>query len=228
MLMQAVAAAGQELLSSLSGVELSPEESEALTGRLRGAADKKLADLLQVGWPGWGSMAHTAANARGNTASRLCRRCPAPALRPLPHTTPAVPMNTPRAQEAALTRVNKMRDAFNRAFSLDGEGTPRTWRPSENIPAIARAARREAARVLALLVSGACVPACVQQVASRACRQPQALRAQLPSGTRAWPHSLFENTLLRCAGRRTGPQLQGRRRGGGGHHAHGAQGHRRR
>jgi hypothetical protein len=45
-----------------------------------------------------------------------------------------------------------MRDAFNRHFSLDAEGTPRTWRPQENIPALARAARREAARVLALLV----------------------------------------------------------------------------
>jgi len=56
------------------------------------------------------------------------------------------------AQEAALTRVSKMRDVFNRHFSLDNEGTPRTWRPQENIPALARAARREAARVLALLV----------------------------------------------------------------------------
>jgi hypothetical protein len=45
-----------------------------------------------------------------------------------------------------------MRDVFNRHFSLDAEGTPRTWRPQENIPALARAARREAARVLALLV----------------------------------------------------------------------------
>lgn len=55
-------------------------------------------------------------------------------------------------QESALTRVSKMRDVFNRHFSLDDEGTPRTWRPQENIPSLARAARREAARVLALLV----------------------------------------------------------------------------
>ncbi|KAF8071092.1 RHD3 [Scenedesmus sp. PABB004] len=54
-------------------------------------------------------------------------------------------------QEAALTRVTKMRDVFNHAFSLDEHGTPRTWRPKDNIPALARAARREAARVLALL-----------------------------------------------------------------------------
>lgn len=46
-----------------------------------------------------------------------------------------------------------MRDVFNKHFSLDDEGTPRTWRPQENIPVLARAARREAARVLALLVS---------------------------------------------------------------------------
>lgn len=58
-------------------------------------------------------------------------------------------------QEAALTRVSKMRDVFNKHFSLDSEGTPRTWRPQENIPTLARAARREAARVLALLVSSA-------------------------------------------------------------------------
>lgn len=56
-------------------------------------------------------------------------------------------------QEAALTRVNKMRDMFNKHFSLDDEGTPRNWRPHENIPQLARAARRQAARVLALLVS---------------------------------------------------------------------------
>jgi hypothetical protein len=56
-------------------------------------------------------------------------------------------------QEAALTRVSKMRDVFNKHFSLDAEGTPRTWRPKENIPLLARAARRQAAQVLALLVS---------------------------------------------------------------------------
>lgn len=48
--------------------------------------------------------------------------------------------------------MSKMRDVFNKHFSLDDEGTPRTWRPQENIPALARAARRQAARVLALLV----------------------------------------------------------------------------
>jgi hypothetical protein len=58
-------------------------------------------------------------------------------------------------QEAALTRVSKMRDVFNKHFSLDEEGTPRTWRPKENIPVLARGARREAARVLALLVRAA-------------------------------------------------------------------------
>ncbi len=52
-----------------------------------------------------------------------------------------------------MTRVSKMRDVFNKHFSLDDEGTPRTWRPQENIPVLARAARRQAARVLALLVS---------------------------------------------------------------------------
>lgn len=56
-------------------------------------------------------------------------------------------------QEAALTRVTKMRDVFNSSFGLDEHGTPRTWRPRDNIPQLARQARREAARVLALLVS---------------------------------------------------------------------------
>uniref|UniRef100_A0A383VTW4 Protein ROOT HAIR DEFECTIVE 3 homolog n=1 Tax=Tetradesmus obliquus TaxID=3088 RepID=A0A383VTW4_TETOB len=54
-------------------------------------------------------------------------------------------------QEAALTRVTKMRDVFNSSFGLDEHGTPRTWRPRDNIPQLARQARREAARVLALL-----------------------------------------------------------------------------
>eukprot|EP00878_Enallax_costatus_P007274 GHUV01007620.1.p1 GENE.GHUV01007620.1~~GHUV01007620.1.p1 ORF type:complete len:669 (+),score=286.68 GHUV01007620.1:963-2969(+) len=54
-------------------------------------------------------------------------------------------------QEAALTRVAKMRDVFNNRFQLDEHGTPRTWRPKDNIPQLARQARREAARVLALL-----------------------------------------------------------------------------
>eukprot|EP00775_Hariotina_reticulata_P006126 gene6126-6365_t len=54
-------------------------------------------------------------------------------------------------QEAALTRVSKMRDAFNTSFSLDEHGTPRTWRPKDNIPQLARQARADAARVLALL-----------------------------------------------------------------------------
>jgi hypothetical protein len=55
-------------------------------------------------------------------------------------------------QEAALTRVSKMRDVFNSSFSLDDHGTPRTWRPKDNIPQLARQARADAARVLALLV----------------------------------------------------------------------------
>jgi hypothetical protein len=46
-----------------------------------------------------------------------------------------------------------MRDVFNHSFGLDEHGTPRTWRPRDNIPQLARQARREAARVLALLVS---------------------------------------------------------------------------
>ncbi|KAF6265964.1 RHD3/Sey1 [Scenedesmus sp. NREL 46B-D3] len=54
-------------------------------------------------------------------------------------------------QEAALTRVTKMRDAFNSSFGLDEHGTPRTWRPRDNIAQLARQARRQAARVLALL-----------------------------------------------------------------------------
>lgn len=36
---------------------------------------------------------------------------------------------------------------------VDEHGTPRTWRPKDNIPLLARQARREAAKVLALLVS---------------------------------------------------------------------------
>lgn len=57
-----------------------------------------------------------------------------------------------RLQDAVLTRVTRMRDVFNHRFSLDEHGTPRTWRPKDNIPLLARQARREAARVLALLV----------------------------------------------------------------------------
>lgn len=79
-----------------------------------------------------------------------------------------------RVQEAALTRVTRMRDAFNTAFSLDEHGTPRTWRPQDNIPALARTARRNAARVLALLVGVGVVHCCRTVVASalpcRLCR----------------------------------------------------------
>jgi hypothetical protein len=75
---------------------------------------------------------------------------------------------TVHLQEAALTRVTKMRDVFNHSFGLDEHGTPRTWRPRDNIAQLARQARREAARVLALLVSSsrawglAAVAACCQ------------------------------------------------------------------
>ena len=48
-------------------------------------------------------------------------------------------------QEAALTRVSRMKDRFNEVFAMDKDGTPRTWRPSENIPALARQARLAAA-----------------------------------------------------------------------------------
>eukprot|EP00879_Flechtneria_rotunda_P005764 GHRR01006065.1.p1 GENE.GHRR01006065.1~~GHRR01006065.1.p1 ORF type:complete len:797 (+),score=315.22 GHRR01006065.1:159-2549(+) len=54
-------------------------------------------------------------------------------------------------QEAALTRVSKMRDVFNHHFNLDESGTPRTWRPKDNIGVLAKQARHKAARVLALL-----------------------------------------------------------------------------
>ncbi|GBF96639.1 hypothetical protein Rsub_09272 [Raphidocelis subcapitata] len=54
-------------------------------------------------------------------------------------------------QEAALTRVSRMRDAFNTSFTLDENKTPRTWMPRDNIDVLARAARRAAANTLAAL-----------------------------------------------------------------------------
>ncbi|KAI8462488.1 MAG: root hair defective 3 GTP-binding protein [Monoraphidium minutum] len=54
-------------------------------------------------------------------------------------------------QEAALTRVSRMRDAFNTSFTLDENKTPRTWMPRDNIDQLARAARRAAANTLASL-----------------------------------------------------------------------------
>lgn len=46
---QAVSSAHKALSSALAGVVLQADEEEQLAGRLKGAADKKLSDLLQVG-----------------------------------------------------------------------------------------------------------------------------------------------------------------------------------
>lgn len=50
-------------------------------------------------------------------------------------------------QEAALTRVGRMKDAFHAAFALDDSGTPRAWRVNEDIPGLARQGRAAAAQV---------------------------------------------------------------------------------
>lgn len=46
---QAVSSAHKALSSALAGVVLQADEEAQLAGRLKGAADKKLSDLLQVG-----------------------------------------------------------------------------------------------------------------------------------------------------------------------------------
>jgi hypothetical protein len=81
-------------------------------------------------------------------------------------------------QEAALTRVTKMRDVFNHSFGLDEHGTPRTWRPRDNIAQLARQARREAARVLALLVSSTSRAWTKSQAADVMCCRAQAATCQ--------------------------------------------------
>lgn len=47
-LLQAVASAHKALGSALAGVKLTGDEEQQLTARLKAAADKKVADLLQV------------------------------------------------------------------------------------------------------------------------------------------------------------------------------------
>jgi hypothetical protein len=47
---QAVSSAHKALSSALAGVALHDEEQEQLGARLKSAADKKLSDLLQVGF----------------------------------------------------------------------------------------------------------------------------------------------------------------------------------
>jgi len=55
-------------------------------------------------------------------------------------------------KEAALTRAARMRERFGAAFSVDPDTrAPRTWRPRDDVPALAREARMAAARVLAAL-----------------------------------------------------------------------------
>lgn len=46
--MQVIASAHKALSLALSGVDLAAAEQEQLVGRLKAAADKKVADLLQV------------------------------------------------------------------------------------------------------------------------------------------------------------------------------------
>eukprot|EP00197_Chlamydomonas_leiostraca_P006826 CAMPEP_0202877232 /NCGR_PEP_ID=MMETSP1391-20130828/30312_1 /ASSEMBLY_ACC=CAM_ASM_000867 /TAXON_ID=1034604 /ORGANISM="Chlamydomonas leiostraca, Strain SAG 11-49" /LENGTH=609 /DNA_ID=CAMNT_0049559227 /DNA_START=36 /DNA_END=1862 /DNA_ORIENTATION=- len=48
-------------------------------------------------------------------------------------------------QEAALTRISRMKDRFTEVFTLDASKTPRLWRAHDNIPALARDARLAAA-----------------------------------------------------------------------------------
>jgi hypothetical protein len=55
-------------------------------------------------------------------------------------------------REAALTKVARMRERFNASFSVDPETrAPRSWRPRDDVPLLAREARMAAARVLAAL-----------------------------------------------------------------------------
>jgi hypothetical protein len=55
-------------------------------------------------------------------------------------------------REAALTRVARMRERFSASFSVDPDTrAPRSWRPRDDVPALAREARMAAARVLASL-----------------------------------------------------------------------------
>jgi hypothetical protein len=55
------------------------------------------------------------------------------------------------AREAANTALPRLKDYFVEAFQRDEQGTPRTWTTAVDVPAVAAAARRAAAALLAQL-----------------------------------------------------------------------------
>ncbi len=52
------------------------------------------------------------------------------------------------AKEAANTILPRMKDVFSETFHKDGDGMPRTWTPSVDIPRIAKESKRAAAQIL--------------------------------------------------------------------------------
>lgn len=91
-------------------------------------------------------------------------------------------------QEAALTRVSRMKDRFQDVFALDESKTPRTWKAKDNIPKLARDARLAAANVLAQLAverpADYSTPDVVEQAILRMARQDVDDKASSSSSSR--------------------------------------------
>lgn len=58
-----------------------------------------------------------------------------------------------KAREAAEGALARMKERFGATFGKDERGLPRAWRPTDDLAAIAAAAKADAARVLGLLVA---------------------------------------------------------------------------
>lgn len=107
------------LAQQLEGVDLSPSEAREARVKLQATGKAKLASLLQVWLAYWwyervGCVDSCQGASRSpaifGTLQKLVSTC-------------TLPWST--LQEAALTRVSRMRDAFNASFTLDENKTPR-------------------------------------------------------------------------------------------------------
>jgi hypothetical protein len=148
----AQSAAESALTAALAGVELSEAERKAAGTKLQTAGQTKLGSLLQV--PGanalrvWAVARSTALLCTANSfgghllhgpccqllarqcmqAARMHNSCRCHTKATQPSTPPGGASRCP-PQEAALTRVSRMRDAFNTSFTLDENKTPRCVGP---------------------------------------------------------------------------------------------------